>query len=78
MGQAGTIVVTLRGEKDLCLVFQATKSLAMQDPVPVNLKNRSDGTGFFCDQPASGGQTVAGMITEDVFFRRFNDLSYNH
>jgi hypothetical protein len=78
MSQAGSIVVTLRGKENLSLVFQATKCLAMQDSIPVNLENRSDGTGFFIGHPPPGGPTMAGMITENVFFSRFNNLSYNH
>jgi hypothetical protein len=71
-------VVTFGRKKNLGLVFQPTESLAVENPVPVNLENCPHRTGFLSNQSSSGCQTVAGMVTEHVFFRGLNNLSYNH
>ena len=42
MGQSRPVVVTFRGEKNLCLVLQAPERLAVQDPVTVTLIGRAD------------------------------------
>ncbi|GFP35964.1 hypothetical protein HKBW3S43_01752, partial [Candidatus Hakubella thermalkaliphila] len=42
MGKAGSVMISFGGEKDLGLVFQAAKGLAVDDAVPVSHKAGSD------------------------------------
>ena len=41
VGEAGAVVVALRGDEDLGLVLEPPKGLRMDDPVAVALKRRS-------------------------------------
>ena len=47
MCQTGPVMVSFRKKKDLCLLFQTPKCLAVQDPGPVSLKDRADITLWF-------------------------------
>jgi hypothetical protein len=52
MGQAGPIVITGGRKKDLGFMFQPTKGLAVDDPVPIPLKSRTEGAfGFRAISP---------------------------
>ena len=61
--QPRPVMVTLRRKKHLCLVFQPAKRLAVNDPVPVPLKNRPDITLFFRLDPPSGIHAEHGIWT---------------
>ena len=55
MGQAGAVVVALRGDEYLCLVGQAAKRLGMDDAVAVTLETGAVRAGGQGPLPSSGG-----------------------
>ena len=47
MGQTGTVMVTLRSQKYLGLMFESSEGFAMENPVTVALICSADVTGLF-------------------------------
>jgi hypothetical protein len=53
VGKPCHVVVTQGGNKDLCLMLEPAKSLAVDNPVPVTLKGSPYRTGFLRLEPTS-------------------------
>ena len=55
VGKTRAVMITFGSNKDLGLVLEAPKGLAVGDPVPVPLEVGADGTWFFGNLPALAG-----------------------
>ncbi|WP_459861606.1 hypothetical protein [Desulfuromonas carbonis] len=77
MGQPGPIVIPFRGKKDLGLVFQTSKGLAMQDPVAIVLKDGTNGTGRFRASPTAAGAAQGGPGGKKLAFTIFYARGYS-
>ena len=78
MGQPGTVVIPLRGEKHLRLEFQAAEGLAVDDPVPVALVFRPQVAGFDGPFPAGGLGGAGGPWSEQLFLLLFLSFTDRH
>ena len=78
VGQAGAVVVTLRGEEDLRLVLQAAKGLAMQNTVAVTLEISAHGAGLHRTLTAGGAGGEAGTRGEPIQLLLFKAFADGH
>ncbi len=74
VGEAGHIMVTLGGNKNLCLMLEAAEGLRMDNAVTVALKGSAYRTGFFIFEPSSRVLTFYG-IGREAFFPFFSYLA---
>src|SRR5437867_2501739 len=68
--QPRPIVISGRREKDLGLVLEAPKRLAMDDPVAVALKRRPDVVFRLLPEAAARFGAPGGLSREDLAFAR--------
>ena len=47
VGKTRAVVISLRRKKNLSFIFEPAESLAVQNPIAVNLENRAHRTGIF-------------------------------
>jgi len=78
MCHPGPVVISEGSQKNLCLVLQSPKRLAVQDPVPVPLESRTDITGDLVpfSPPALCRQACPGR--KDLTFPLFKLLTNRH
>src|SRR5512139_2325682 len=75
MGQSCPVVISRWCEEDLCFVFQPSERLGMDDPIPIMLKGRPEGTLFFKALPPLGHRTKGRKRREDESLPLFQSLS---
>jgi hypothetical protein len=60
VGETGAVVIALRSKEDLGFILEPPERLAMDDPVAIMLKGRTDRTGGFCAPATLAPRTEAG------------------
>ena len=78
MGQAGAVVVALRGDEYLRLVGQAAKRLGMDDAVAVTLETGAVRAGGQGPLPSSGGGGARRPAAQRLRFLRFDSFTDRH
>jgi hypothetical protein len=77
MCEAGSVVVAGRSQKDLGFVLEAAEGLAVDDPVPVALKNCAQITGRLMMQSAPRPAAETGVRGENeqlLLFKLLTDI----
>ena len=74
MGQAGAVMVPLRGDKYLCFMLHAAEGFAMDDTVSVPLEIRTDIAFFLFPLPTFRIDAFCGILPQHLFLQFFLKL----
>ena len=78
VGQAGAVMVPLRGQKNLGLVLQPAEALAMDDAVPVPHEAGAQVIGSFLPLPAQRVFGQGGVGPQKLPFAFLDPFPYRH
>ena len=78
MRQTRAVMVTLRFQKDLCLVLQSAEGFTVQNTVTVTLVARADIVLFRSVQSSHGAVRMGSFGIKDLIFSFFHLFTYRH